>query len=251
MSVESILLASGASSRFQAYVSAPKQVAAVRGVPLICYPIVSLSLAGVREQVIVVNRDNAHVIRESVNRCPYYTGFLIYVFNNELWRDNGHSALLGLEEIMGSGLPVLVSVTDHIYPSTIPKALIEDPSVLAFGGDSSPAFVDVSEATKIGLSSSGSGYVFSKNLGNFSFIDVGVHKLPKLPFYGECSSYILSFSSLLTCISRRWPSTIVDVKGAPWIDVDTYEDYLELLNGRARIVIDAVWRDWEEKGVKR
>ena len=251
MAVDSVLLASGVSSRFQKYVSAPKQTVMIGGVPLICYPIVSMSLAGVGEQVIVVNRDNAHAIREAVERCPYFTGYLIYVLNNEIWRDNGYSALLGLEVLMGRESSILISVTDHIYPSTVPEALIESPHAPAFGGDSSPVFVDVGEATKIGLSPRGAGYVFSKKLTEYSFIDIGVHKITRLPLYGKCLSYTLSFSSLLTCVSNHWPSVVVDVRGTPWIDVDTYQDYLELLNGRTRTVIDAVWRDWEEKGVKR
>lgn len=249
MVVNAVLLASGASSRFQRDIGLPKQAVIIRGIPLICYPLTSLSLAGSREHVIVVNRYNKHIIKEAVGRCPYYSSLTIYVDNNELWRDNGYSALIGLENAMGMGNNIIVSMTDHIYPSFIPRAMMDSEHALVFGGDSTPAFADVSEATKIGYV--GGHLVFSKFLSRFDFIDIGVHKLSRFPFYSRCHDSVLPFSRLLTCISRYSKAIVLDVKGAPWIDVDTYHDYLEIVGGKHKKVIEMVWRDWEARGIRR
>jgi choline kinase len=245
----SVLLASGVSSRFQRDTGLAKQLALIDGLPLMCYPVTSLSLAGASELIVVVNTSNRHVVSEAVNRCPYYSSLTIYVDNYEVWRDNGYSALVGLERAVGKGEPVLVSMTDHIYPSSVPESLIGFPHALVLGGDSSPSFADVGEATKIAFT--GRGYVFSKSLESFNFVDIGVHKLPQSPFYGVCLESVLPLSRLLTCISHYLEAVVFDVNGTPWIDIDTYHDYLEALRGKYRRVVDAVWEDWEGRGLKR
>ncbi|MCE4599492.1 MAG: NTP transferase domain-containing protein [Desulfurococcales archaeon] len=244
----SILLAAGESRRFQKESGTHKLSVRIRGIPLICYPITSLSLAGIKEVIIITSYTTEPLVRESIIQCPYMSGFSYIKIdtNKEVWRDNGYTMLLGIKDVVPSSL-FIVSMSDHLYPVDIPIKLkgLDNPCI---GADSNPRFIDVLEATKIHVKRG--GIILGKNLEEYMYVDVGVHLLGTNISYTPCTNkYVLKMSELLSCIYNEY-FQIIDFRGIAWMDIDTLRDYINAVSGPAKRVVDMVISGWEMMGIK-
>jgi choline kinase len=83
------VLAAGYSKRFQRSAGIPKQLATLRGYPLICYPLTSLGLAGF-EAVVAASPELSGRLRQVVAGCRYTAG-VEFVEVSEPWRGNGYT----------------------------------------------------------------------------------------------------------------------------------------------------------------
>ena len=243
------MLAAGLGTRFAKVVPKLKLAVNVGELPLIHYPLTSLTLAGVDRVVIVVNEKTADTVRELVGSAPTVVSDNVdveIVVNEAPERGNGYSLLLALPYVNESRF--IVSMADHIYPPRLVRMVYEVPGS-ALGGDSRPKYVDVSESTKI-HAEGGKVVKVGKGLEPYEFVDVGVHVLEKELNYRKCSiEDVVELSSLLECLARESVIKVADVTGVPWTEVDTYEDYLEVTSGARRAVIEEVLNEWRDLGV--
>ena len=239
-----LVLAAGYSSRFRRFWGLPKQAAPIDGYPLLCYPLTSISLAGggVRGVVVAVNDSNYSIVREVARSCPY-TLDVDFIVVPEPWRGNGYTMAYSLEAL--GHYTAVVSMSDHIYPPEVVEALVEyQPSFSVLGGDSSPAYIDLDEATKI-LASNGIAIDIGKGLESYTHVDLGVHLINKSSLPSRCLGPLAELSSLLRCSMRVSRIAVHDFRGIPWIDVDTPEDYEEANMGIGLMVVREVKRQWD------
>ncbi len=245
--MDAIILAAGDSRRFLRDSGTHKLSIRINRIPLICYPITSLSLANASSIVIIVSQITKSLVREAIVQCPYSSEIEWIKVNNETWRDNGYTLLLGLEDIVSHKSLFLVSMSDHIYPPIIPLA-IKNISQPCIGADSNPKFINIGEATKIRILDD-NNIVIGKKVRNYDYVDVGVHQLSTRLDFSKCRrKFLLKMTELLYCIFNK-NFKIIDLKGTPWIDIDILEDYINAVEGQARRVIDMVMESWRTMGI--
>lgn len=250
MITEAVVLAAGLSKRFRRDTGIHKVFAEVDGLPLIAYPIISLLSSGIEHLVVVVNNVYGSKVVKTIegivgDRLGLNTN-IAYVVNTRPELGNGYSLYLALPLLKTNRF--IVSMSDHVYTPEIIDMLVEGRGTI-LGGDSSPKYVDVVEATKIRVED-GRVVAVGKNIESYQYIDIGVHVLEKnLPFK-ECLIEPYEFSQLLTCFAGKRVIRVVDVKGAAWTDVDTYDEYLRLARGSAHVVVEEVKSEWRRRGVQ-
>ncbi|MCD6084919.1 MAG: NTP transferase domain-containing protein [Desulfurococcales archaeon] len=247
--IEAVVLAAGLGTRFAKAVPKLKLAADVGGVPLMHYPLTSLTAAGVERVVVVANVRTSSIIKEVVESAPQIITDNVdveFIINKAPERGNGYSLLLAIPSINESRF--IVSMADHIYPPRLVK-LIYSASGSVLGGDSSPKYIDVRESTKIHVED-GRVSRIGKDVRYFEYVDVGVHVLERDLNYRKCSvEDIIELSSLLECLARDSIIRVADVAGTPWTEVDTYEDYLEVTSGSRRPVVEEVLSEWRDLGI--
>ncbi len=247
---EAVLLAAGLGKRFYKECGVHKLVAKIGGVPLIQFPLITLILSGIERFVIVVSKFSKHYVESEVRKCSKDFGVDIeLVLNPEPERGNGYSLIVALPYLTYNQF--LLSMSDHIYPPTLAELLIHGGSDgIYLGGDSRPMYVDPDEATRIRVER-GVVVDIGKGITPYDYIDVGVHVLSTKAPYSDCNkSEVLELSSLIRCLAQKDIVRVVDVLGIPWTDIDTYSDYLELLSGKRRAVLNEVLREWSERGYR-
>ncbi len=246
--MEAVILAAGLSRRFRRHAGRFKLTVPVSGYPLVCYPMTSLVMAGVERIILVVNPFNGEAVNRILSESFPFNVEIDIVVNDKPELGNGYSLLSALPKVKDDRF--IISMADHIYPPSVALKLINcNGSVL--GGDSNALYIDVNEATKIHVRD---GYVakIGKNINPFEYVDIGVHALErKLPFK-ECMKEIdsLELSAVMECLASRHPIGVADVNGAPWTELDTYSDYIEITQGDRRNVVEEVLREWEREGLE-
>ncbi len=226
--LKAIVLAAGKSERLIQTIGRNKLETKIKGVNLICYPISSLSLAGVGEIYIATRKQQADEIATISRSCPYAPHIEI-IETWRWWAGNGYTLVDALE-VLGPG-EYIVSVGDHIYPPMIPKRLLRecrDPFCIA--GDSRPIYVDPGEATLILADSEKYVIRIGKKLLEYNFVDTGVHYIRHVLPLGDCLKIPFSFNDWKDCIAKKRIFKVIDVTGIPWVDVDTPQDLHYLLN---------------------
>jgi len=224
---EAIILAAGLGTRMKSHITGiPKPLIRVSEVPLILYTIASLLNAGVEHFHIVVNPKSYEPISEALGEIDINADFVI---NNKPERGNGYSLLLGMKNVKDR---FFLSMSDHIYDPKIPIALLSasvdyDFDIL-IGADSNPRYVNMDEATKI-FTKEGHVKQIGKNLTQYTHIDIGLF-IMKRDLYDVYSSYAthnheVELSSLIQySVEQGKKVLIADIRGLPWIDIDTMED---------------------------
>lgn len=234
MGVAGILLAAGEGSRLRGLLGASKLEARVAGVPLICYPLAAMALAGVGEAFIATRRERASRLLGVARGCPLAP--LVYPVESWRWWAGSAWTLLDALEALGRGV-YLVSVGDHIYEPIIASRLLEGcGEPLCVAGDSRPRLADVGEATKIRVG--GGSPLFGKSLEGYDYIDTGVHLLRWGPSIAGCGPLPMELNDLKNCNARRGLVGVVDVTGSLWIDIDSPRDLREATRGRARVLVE-------------
>jgi len=250
---EAIILASGLSSRLKrAGIKVPKFALNVGGFPLISYPINSLLLAGIEHFTIVV-AEKYYDYASNLIENNFSNIEVNLITNRHPELENGYSLILALKNI--SNKYALVSMADHIYPIEIPLNLIECFKHCSFidillGGDSSPMYVDLNEATRILADSEGKVVEVGKGISSFNFIDVGVMIVGKNVVdelaLRDLNMYLPLSDLILAAVKYGLSVKICDVSGIPWTEMDTYTDYIELLYGMKNNLLKIVKTLWEE-----
>lgn len=236
---EAIILAAGLGTRFYKEVREYKLLTSIHGYKLIEYPLNSLIHAGIRKFIIIVNDKYYGSIRNALSR---YEVDIEYVINHEISRGNGYSLLLGISHVKSEYF--IVSMADHIYPPSMVRELLSKfHGKPCLGGDTNPKYIELDEATLIKVRDN-VVIDIGKKLSNYKYVDIGVHVLTKNMPYDQCVSAKIELSSLIRCLSSKTRIYVIDVSGKPWTDMDTYNDYLSLLCGSRRTVVEKVIREW-------
>ncbi|RUM47314.1 MAG: hypothetical protein DSY37_02690 [Hyperthermus sp.] len=231
-----IVLAAGAGRRL----GGAKPLVRLRGRPLAWYPLSVLHLLGAAEAVIVTRRELASGLRE-LARSILGRGAVNIVLNNEPWRENGYSLLLGASTLTSDAS--FVTMSDHVFSPLLPARL--EYSVAGRGGyalvcDSNPLFIDVDEATKI-MMQPPILYESSKNLREWMCVDTGVHALFSPPTLKEAArGRVLTLNALVSSLASTGRARAVLVRGAYWTEIDTPDDLVEAEEGRRGRVVEHV-----------
>ncbi|WFO76001.1 NTP transferase domain-containing protein [Desulfurococcaceae archaeon MEX13E-LK6-19] len=247
---EAVVLAAGLSKRFRRDTGVYKVFADLDGFPLIAYPVISLVSSGIERIIVVVNHvygnKVVNVIEDIVHNKLGLDTDIAYVVNTRPELGNGYSLYLALPLLHTNRF--IVSMSDHVYTPSIIDALKKSLSTV-LGGDSTPKYIDVNEATRIQVEDECVVRV-GKNITPYKYVDIGVHVLEKTLPFNECLKEPYEFSQLLTCFASKRVIRVVDVKGSPWADVDTYDEYIRLTKGSSRIVIEEVKKEWRMRGIR-
>ncbi len=253
--LSAVVLAAGLGKRFRASMGVEKQAARLRGLPLLCYPITSLALAGVGEVLVAVGRHSERLVRAGLLECPYAPGVEVLEVP-EPWAGNGYTMLRGVEAVVGRGECPLVSMSDHVYEPKLARA-VASAGCWSIGVDEDPAYVDRVEATKA-IVEGGLVKGLSKGYPPGNPVDVGVHRVsPRVLEAADlagCSREHegeLGVSDVVNCASRLlgWPRAAF-VSGLAWKDVDDAWDLADLEYGRLSTVVDYILESWRAEGVK-
>ncbi|HIQ03227.1 MAG TPA: hypothetical protein EYH40_02265 [Desulfurococcales archaeon] len=242
---EGVILAAGLGRRLRGISwGKPKFIVELEGYPLIVYPIAVLASIGIRRFTIVVPQGWSSSIREILEYCgvDYYV-----VENNAVERENGFSLAL-VAEYVGDDVLAL-SMCDHLYVPEIPLSIIRrfryGDVELVVGGDRAPLYINVDEATKILTDKNCYITAIGKELKNFTYIDTGVYVITrsilKIAQNLAKSKVKLKLSDVVEYVKSMGISVAVaDVTGSLWTEIDTENDYHEVVSGYRRVVLDEV-----------
>lgn len=238
---EAVILAAGLGKRVGGPTKpTPKPLLKVLNLPLIAYPIANLLVLGVKRLNIVVNPYNYEPITNLVRNIDIDANFII---NEYPEKGNGFSLLLGMRNTKNEIF--IVSMADHIHHPSIFRLLVERTKNfdIIVGSDSNPTYIDVNEATKV-FARENRVLSIGKTLTKFTHIDIGLFLFRKriIREYEEyCKdNETIELSDLVRLsISRGHAVFIADVRGKPWIDIDTLED-IKKAETRARDFIERV-----------
>jgi choline kinase len=232
---KAVLLAGGFGSRICSVLGCvSKQVIRIRGLELIMYPIISLYDAGIDIFHVVGNPTNYHILDEILKRYCSIIGFDYTIdFNPYPDSSNGNTALIGLKKFRE---PVILSVTDHIYPSELPQMLIranDNESDILVAGDRNPVVVDVGEATKIIADEHDRIIRVSKDLDRYDYIDSGVFRVNKpAKITGLFDpSRPVGLSELIS--DKNIVARVHGFNGIVWKDIDVINDLLYVSSNRS------------------
>ena len=245
MFAEAVLLAAGLGRRIRSLFAIPKFAIPIEKTPLIKYPISSLINVGVKRIIVVVARK---YVDEAINvLAPVRSRAEIVVVANPRpeW-GNGYSLILALPHITSSVF--LISMCDHIYQSSIPRRILETliakEASVSVGGDRIGGYIEVEEATKILVDMDGRVLSIGKMLRKYTHIDVGVIAMEKRflkKISTVCERSSVTVTDIINLGVRLGYDVVVgDVTGSLWTEIDTPIDYLELIRGRRRKVLERV-----------
>ena len=226
--MEGIILAAGYGSRLRSHFNIPKYYIDIHGYPLLYYPYYSLSKAGVSKVYIVFNDETYRMFRDVEELFNLADVEVLVNPYPEL--DNGYTLVYALSQV--DRYPIIVSVSDHIYPYHVASDLVnlaQDIWDVDFvvAGDSSPDYVDIMEATKIKVEEDRILSI-GKGLPDYSYIDMGLFL-----FYPGFRRYVdpsvmkpFTINDFLNrVVSMGGLGRVYSAEGFPWKDVDTFEDY--------------------------
>ncbi len=249
---EAVVLAAGLGTRFRGYFNEPKIFLEIKNIPLFLYPILILKSIGVRKFNIVVNEysyDKVEKVLRKVGDLEY-----CMVVNKEIWRENGYSFYLTRKCV--SENVFYVTMSDHLYTPDIPLTLSKCYSEgidIVIGGDSCPKYIDVKEATKL-LFTGEKLVEISKELAEYSHIDIGLFIVNKKIFNVAeklaISKDIVKFSDILKKASQEGYSIkVCDIHGGLWTELDTIDDFKEVLEGKRSIILKKIICYLKNKGL--
>ncbi len=247
MEVHSLVLAAGYGTRSLWSLGIEKQRVRVLGVPLICYPLASLTTTGIRSIYVATAVHTYGYISESITECGVDAELIIVP---EPWRGNGYTLLYSISELARRGDPewVIVAMSDHIVHPSMTNALARALNSVSrywyvILADREPRYVDYIEATKLDLEDN-KVLKAGKSLENASAVDTGVHAVrPELASL-LYRSYTIEIINMVNILAREGlVGAVTGVDGAPWTDVDGYEDLYAVECGSARVVAELTWRD--------
>jgi choline kinase len=224
--LQTVILAAGSGSRLaRARGDVPKPLMSVAGVPLIGHALSHASASGCTEAIVVIGHDGARV-KAAVEgmRTDIQVRF---VETPDPAAPNGVS-LLAAEPLALSQF--FLQMVDHLFADVALSKLIGVPLAAGEGGrvlvDSAPGDIDLSDATKVRLS--GSRVLdIGKGIEPWDAVDSGCFVLTPLVFDALRSapaSEPRTVSSGMRQLVARGQLGAVDLKGMPWVDVDTPAD---------------------------
>ncbi|RLF06389.1 MAG: hypothetical protein DRK00_01745 [Thermoprotei archaeon] len=251
MVAEALILAAGLGTRLGALAKGAKFSVEVRSRPLISYPLTSLLLAGVERIHVVVNPSGMERL-ERVLASLGYADFVNVVVNEEPWRENGYSLLVGASQLDADSF--FVSMSDHIYPIELPMRLREvaeawrDAAVVV-AGDRAPSYINVREATLIDAGGGLEVKRIGKSLERWDFVDAGVfimrREVIRVAREIACERDVVKLSDIVNAaVERGMRAVVADITGIPWTEVDTPEDYFLVNSGPRSVVVEEVIRGW-------
>jgi choline kinase len=224
--LQTVILAAGSGSRLtQARGDVPKPLMNVAGVPLVGHALSHARASGCTEAIVVIGYDGARV-KAAVQAM--HPGLRVrFVETADPAAPNGVS-LLAAEPLALSQF--FLQMVDHLFAVAALSKLISVPLGAAEAGrvlvDSSPGDIDLSDATKVRLSGT-RVLAIGKRIEPWDAVDAGCFVLTPAVFDALRSapaSEPRTVSSGMRQLVAHGLLGAVDLKGMPWVDVDTPAD---------------------------
>ncbi len=248
MSIESaIILAAGISRRlYRLSLGKPKSFLRLTlGNTILDLILETLRVAGITRIVIVAPHGWS---KEFYKKALLYVSDVIVIENPRYWLENGYSLLLALPFVREDYF--IVSMSDHIHhPSSISK-LLGTPSrsvniAAVIAGDSHASYVDHEEATRILADRDCNVLRVGKTVNPYTHIDTGIMIFSKwgleILIMREKVRELSLANILSSMVDTGMSVKVEDIMGAPWTDVDSPLDYIELVSGPKRIILDTIF----------
>ena len=242
---EAVILAAGIGRRLHPLSGGkPKFLVELLEFPLVAYPLATLKNLGVSRITMVVPAGWSAEASKILDKLGFEK---CLVENNEVERENGYS--LALAEPCVNSEVFIVSMCDHIYVPRLPKCVVErfyvDEPDLVVGGDPAPRFVDIDEATKIVADEYGNIIAIGKGLQGYTHIDTGVFVMKRsvLRVARRLADFrpIVKLSDVVGYLRKTGLRAVVaDARGIPWTEIDTAEDFQDVVSGNRRAVLEEV-----------
>jgi choline kinase len=164
--------------------------------------------------------------------------------NPRSYLENGYSLYLALKHALSLSETAVVSVVDHLFGKGVADRVVNgllSGSEIVIAGDLNPKYVDTFEATKIKKEKDGSLSI-GKELDSWDWIDMGIFgfRRASMKVIEDCLTANPSISELLSCSSRKKKGyvQVVEFNGAKWCDIDSVEDYIDIIAGKRREVLE-------------
>jgi choline kinase len=171
---------------------------------------------------------------------------IVILSNPRSYLENGYSLYLALKHALSLSEMALVSVVDHLFGKGITDRVMNEllsGSEIVIAGDLNPQYVDTYEATKIRKEMDGS-LTIAKHLDSWDWIDMGVFgfRRASLKVIKDCLTANPTISELLSCSSRKRKGYVhvVEFNGVKWCDMDSVEDYIDIIAGKRKEVLEEV-----------
>ena len=224
---QAVILAAGNGKRLQS--STPKPAHRLLGVPLLARTLLSLEKAGITDAYVVTGYEAAKV-RETIERFTRLS-LRVHWLHNENWREpNGLSVLAAKEAVSG---PFILTMSDHLFDSSIVKTLIEQTSpadAISLAVDRAvDSIFDLDDATKVAVKGDRIDAI-GKTLSTYQAIDTGVFLATPALFEALDATHAEGRSSLsdgVQLLAASGRAKVVDVTGKLWQDIDTPEGHAE------------------------
>lgn len=221
--MQAIILAAGCGSRMGS--DKPKVLLDLHGQTLLEHQLHTLSSLGVDRFIVVVGYQGEKV-EQFIARKRLDQRFKLTVVRNERWQEGNASSILAVRPYLQDERFVVV-MGDHLFDPEPLHGFLKVRGDFVGVFDSTPRFVDISEATKA-LASRGHVTLLSKDLAEFRYVDTGLFICSQrvFPFIEAClAEGVGTFNE----VKRRWIAAgqvlhIFDCQGGFWMDVDTPND---------------------------
>jgi len=241
---EAVILASGMGTRiFKITKGKPKFLLLIENKPIITYPIKVLKIIGINKINIVIPKGWINSLEEITRELPID---VCIAENEEIDRENGYSLLLSRKCLTSNKF--ILTMCDHIYEPKLVEKIItshEKNLDIVVGGDSDPKFIDIDEATRICADKDLNLIDIGKGLPKYNYVDVGVFLMTIRVFevLSELAKkqHVIKLSDVLKeAVHRGLHVKVADVTGYLWTEVDNEKDYMELIRGNRRVVLERV-----------
>ncbi|MEQ1871592.1 MAG: NTP transferase domain-containing protein [Vicinamibacterales bacterium] len=223
---QTVILAAGTGTRLaDARGDVPKPLMPVAGVPLIRHALDHALSAGCEDAVIVIGHDAARV--RAAIEALHHPLALTFVTTPDPALPNGVS-LLASEPVTRPRF--FLQMVDHLFAEPTLQALVAEPFAAREGGrvlvDGAPVNLDLDDATKVQLVGR-RVLAIGKGLEQWDAIDAGCFALTHAVYDAlrkAPAGEPRSVSSGMRQLVLDGALTAVDVRGVPWMDVDTPAD---------------------------
>ena len=227
---QGVILAAGDGGRL-GYLTAicPKVLLSAKGKPLISYPIEALAAAGISEIAIVVGYLADRVVN-TLGDGGHFGVNLQYILNPDY--HGGTAISVSKARDWTRGKPFVLLMGDHLIEHNPVKCLLNKATLSdTLCVDYTPAkHLQLDEATKVILDSTGCIKDIGKELLHWDAVDTGIFLLTKNFFraldelFPKVGIDVEITDVILFLISQGYRFETCDVSGNFWADVDTEED---------------------------
>ena len=241
--VSGAILAAGIGKRLSKVSGGlPKPFFKIKGMSLL--ELQAMTLKEVVDEIVVVI--NPLWYHEAYDLLKRLDSRIVIIPNPRSYLENGYSLYLALKHALSFSETTIVSVVDHLYGRGIAARIAEEllkGSEIVVAGDLNPKYVDLSEATKIRRESDGS-LTLSKRLDSWNWVDMGIFGFsrPSLKTVESCLTANPTIAGVLSCSSRKREGyvKVIEFNGVKWCDIDSLEDYIDIIMGKRREVLEEV-----------
>ena len=232
--MKAVIVAAGTGSRMHG--QKPKTLLPFHGETILSTIMQNLSLAGIRDIIIVVGFQADHIREYATKNKERFDFSISLVENHQFTRGNGISVLAS-ENAVGNA-DFLLSMSDHVVTASAIRRVAESgsPANLLLVDPRIASVYDIDDATKVNVQG-GRIIDIGKEIAVYNAIDCGIFRLTPR-FYDSMRKQLLndreSISDAIKDLIRNNDMDAVYMQeNEQWFDIDTPQAYAHALSQTA------------------